>query len=125
MDKALAAAPISGDLALVESLVANLIDNALRHNVHSGQVDVATEALPALSLIRVTNTGPEVPPQDVVRIFEPFRRAESDRTRNHDGHGLGLSIVRAVAEAHDAVVAVEPRSQGGLQIEVRFPHVPS
>ena len=115
-----ASAPVAGDPGLIESLLANLVDNALRHNVEHGRVEVTTATRAGSAVFSVVNTGPVVPPADVERLFEPFRRAGADRTRSNDGHGLGLSIVRAVAAAHKAVVGVEPRSGGGLKVEVTF-----
>jgi len=116
-----AAAPGAGDPGLVESLIANLVDNAIRHNVDNGQVDIATATRAGSAVLRVVNTGPVVPPEDIERLFEPFRKAGADRTRSNDGNGLGLSIVRAVADAHGATIVVEPRSGGGLRLEVAFP----
>ena len=114
------AAPGMGDPRLVETLIANLVDNALQHNVDGGQVDVVTATRAGSAVVSVVNTGPVVPPADVERLFEPFRKAGADRTRSNDGHGLGLSIVRAVADAHGATMVVEPGSDGGLRIEVAF-----
>ena len=94
----LAPAPTTGDPRLVERLIANLVDNALRHNREHGRVEVVTEARADGAVISVTNTGPVVPPDDVERLFEPFRRGGSERTSGGDGYGLGLSIVRAIAE---------------------------
>jgi signal transduction histidine kinase len=105
----------------VESLIANLVDNAIRHNVDNGQVDIAIATRAGSAVLRVVNTGPVVPSEDIERLFEPFRKAGADRTRSTDGNGLGLSIVRAVADAHGATIVVEPRSGGGLRLEVAFP----
>ena len=116
----LAPAPAAGDPRLVERLVGNLVENALRHNVECGRIEVRTETRSGQALICVTNTGPVVPAEDIERLFEPFRSAETDRTRR-DGHGLGLSIVRAIADAHGGAVTVEPQSEGGLHVEVAFP----
>jgi signal transduction histidine kinase len=116
-----AAAPGAGDPSLVESLIANLVDNAIRHNVDNGQVDIAIATRAGSAVLRVVNTGPVVPSEDIERLFEPFRKAGADRTRSTDGNGLGLSIVRAVADAHGATIVVEPRSGGGLRLEVAFP----
>jgi signal transduction histidine kinase len=116
----LAAAPVAGDPDLLEALVANLVDNAVRHNVGGGRVDVATEARAGSAVLSVVNTGPLVSPNDVERLFEPFRGAGADRTSSNDGHGLGLSIVQAVADAHGATVTVDPRPTGGLKVEVTF-----
>ena len=73
------------------------------------------------ALLTVANTGPVVSAEDLEQLFEPFRTADADRTRLDDGHGLGLSIVRAIADAHGAIVAAEPSPEGGLRVEVRFP----
>jgi signal transduction histidine kinase len=117
----LAPAPTAGDPRLIERLVANLVDNALRHNRERGRIDVVTEARANKAVISVTNTGPAVPPGDVDRLLEPFRRGGSERTGGHEGHGLGLSIVRAIAEVHGAVLTIEPLPEGGLEVTVAFP----
>jgi len=114
-------APLEGDPRLVERLVANLLDNAIRHNVMGGQVHVSTAVKDGRAVLSVTNTGPTVPPGEIERLFQPFQRLDGHRTHHTDGHGLGLSIVRAIAEAHDAALTVEPRPDGGLRMEVVFP----
>ena len=113
----LASAPVLGDPRLVESVVANLVDNAVRHNVPGGRVEVVT----AGSRLTVVNTGPVVPPDDVAALFEPFRRLGPQRLGHGDGHGLGLAIVRAIARAHAAVVTSTAPPTGGLTVEVTFP----
>jgi signal transduction histidine kinase len=117
---ALSAAPATGDPRLVESLVANLVDNALRHNVPGGTVEVATAAFDGRARIAVRNTGPVVPPDQVDRLFEPFQRLGGQRLRHTDGHGLGLAIVRAIATAHGASLTARARPAGGLEVEVIF-----
>ena len=69
----------------------------------------------------ITNTGPAVPPEEIERLFQPFQRLGGARTRHDSGHGLGLSIVHAIANAHDAELTARARPQGGLTIEVSFP----
>jgi signal transduction histidine kinase len=116
-----AAAPTSGDPALVERLVANLLDNAVRYNLPGGRVEVATATDAERAVLSMANTGPVVPPAQVDRLFEPFQRL-GDRTFQSDGHhGLGLSIVRAIAAAHDATLTASARPEGGLAVEVSFP----
>ena len=110
-----------GDARLVERLIANLVDNALRYNKQRGRVDVATEARADGAAVSVVNTGPNVPSEDVERLFEPFRRGGTGRQGQGDGYGLGLSIVRAIADAHKAVVTVEAKTEGGLAVVVVFP----
>jgi signal transduction histidine kinase len=109
---------VSGDPALLSRLVANLIDNAVRYNRPGGTVHVRLRAAGALT---VRNTGPEVPEDRVGELFEPFRRLHANRSRSADGAGLGLSIVAAIAQAHDAEVTARPNPGGGLELTVRFP----
>ena len=111
----------TGDPRLVERLIANLVDNALRHNVDHGSIEVTTALAHKQALLTVANTGPVVSAEDLERLFESFRTADADRTRLNDGHGLGLSIVRAIASSHGATVGAEPQTTGGLRVEVRFP----
>jgi signal transduction histidine kinase len=121
----LTAAPVSGDPRLVESLVANLVENALRHNVVSGRVEVTTTTVAGQASLLVRNTGPAVPPDQVDRLFQPFQRLAAERVGHTaeaaGGHGLGLAIVDAIARAHDATRTASARAGGGLDIEVRFP----
>jgi signal transduction histidine kinase len=118
---ALAPAPATGDPALVESLIANLVDNALRHNTDGGRFEIATTTTADRSTITVSNTGPVVPPDQLDRLFQPFQRLGPQRIRHSDGHGLGLAIVRAIAGAHDATLTAVPRPAGGLDVTVSFP----
>jgi signal transduction histidine kinase len=121
VDSALGAAPAAGDPRLVESLVANLVDNALRHNVPGGRVAIATATVEGGARITVGNTGPVVPPDEVERLFEPFQQLGGERIRHTAGHGLGLAIVQAIAGAHGAALTARSRPEGGLDIEVTFP----
>jgi signal transduction histidine kinase len=117
---ALEPAPAVGDPVLVERLVTNLIDNAVRHNVPGGWVQVATGTRAGMAFIDVANGGPLIPPELVPSLFEPFRRL-SDRAGSPDGMGLGLSIVRSVALAHRGHANARPRPAGGLEITVSLP----
>ena len=108
-------APLTADRPLVERLVANLVENAVRHNEPGGQVQVTTRA----GLVRVENTGRIISPGDVRRLAEPFERLHRDS--DGPGAGLGLSIVRAVADAHGADLRLRTRTGGGLLAEVEFP----
>jgi signal transduction histidine kinase len=121
IDAMLTAAPAAGDLSLVESLVANLVDNALRHNVAGGRVEISTTTVGGRAIIVVRNTGTVIRPDEVNRLFQPFQQLGSERIRQTGGHGLGLAIVHAIASAHGATLAPRARSDGGLDIEVSFP----
>jgi signal transduction histidine kinase len=114
-------APIDGDGRLAERLVVNLVENALRHNVTTGRIEVATGSRAGRSYLSVANTGPVVPSDQVDRLFQPFQRLSTGSTSNTDGVGLGLAIVRAIADAHGANIAVAANVDGGLHIEVTFP----
>lgn len=120
LETRLAPAIATGDPSLAESLVTNLVDNAIRHNVPDGQVQVTTATRADRSCFSISNTGPVIPPGEVARICEPFRQLDGERTRHGGGHGLGLAIVSAVASAHDANLAVRARPDGGLDITVTF-----
>ncbi|WP_141575556.1 HAMP domain-containing sensor histidine kinase [Actinomadura sp. WMMA1423] len=109
-----------GDPHLVERLLTNLVDNAVRHNVPGGRVSVWTGAHAGRPALRVANTGPAVPPGQVDEILQPFRRLDGTRTGDGEGLGLGLSIVAAIATAHGADLGVRPRPEGGLDIRVVF-----
>ncbi len=114
-------APTSGSRVLLERLVANLVQNAVRHNVAGGWISVETATADATARVTVRNSGTVIPAEEVPRMFEPFRRLDRDRVASERGVGLGLSIVRAVATAHGGTVAAEPLGSGGLQVTVSLP----
>ncbi|TDC79296.1 HAMP domain-containing histidine kinase [Streptomyces hainanensis] len=121
-----APAPMTGDALLLERLVHNLVENAVRHNTEDGDgwVRVASRtAADGTVEIEVTNTGQTIPPYDVPGLFEPFRRLGGpDQVVSGRSAGLGLSIVRAIADAHAGTVTAEPRAGGGLTVTVSLPH---
>ncbi|WP_217369979.1 sensor histidine kinase [Nonomuraea antri] len=120
LQSTLSSALASGDPALIERLVANLVDNAVRYNVAGGRVEIVTEVTEGWAVVSVLNTGPVIPPDQLERLLEPFQRL--DRTvRSNGHHGLGLSIVRAIAAAHDALLSARARPDGGLSVRVAFP----
>jgi signal transduction histidine kinase len=114
-------AETTGDPRLAERLVANLLDNALRYNQPHGRIDVTTTAKAGQAVLSVANSGPPIPPEEIERLFRPFQRLGADRTDQSDGLGLGLSIVHAIAAAHDATLTAHAQPGGGLDIEVGFP----
>ena len=117
----LATARGAGDPRLVERLIVNLIDNAIRHNMPGGSVEVTTGTRDRRAFVSIANSGSRVPPEEIERLFQPFQRLEGARTRHDSGHGLGLSIVEAIADAHGAELSAHARAEGGLAIEVSFP----
>jgi signal transduction histidine kinase len=121
VDAALDPAPASGDQRLGERLVANLVDNAARHNVPGGRIDVATTTEAGRAVLTILNTGPVISPDDLDRLAQPFQRLNGERNGDDDGLGLGLSIVHAISAAHGATIATRARPNGGLEIAVTFP----
>ena len=115
---------LDGDPLLVQQLVTNLINNAVRHNVPGGDVRVATATSAGQAVLSVTNSGPVIPPAEVDRLFQPFQRFGPRPARRDGGHGLGLSIVQAIATSHGATVAARARPGGGLAVDVTFPRDP-
>ena len=109
-----------GDPGLVASLVANLLDNAIHHNVADGAVEISTAAAPDGARLTVSNAGAEVPVIELERLFQPFQRLDNQRVGPADGHGLGLTIVKAIATAHGANLTARPGPHGGLDIRVTF-----
>ena len=108
----LSAAPTLGDRVLVERLVANLVDNAVRYNVTGGSVQVETGTDRGQSYLSVTNTGPLVPEPKLASLFEPFTRLDQ-RVSNGQGVGLGLSIVASVVTAHSGHLQADALPNGG------------
>jgi signal transduction histidine kinase len=121
IDEATEPAPLEGEPLLVERLVANLVTNAVRHNVPGGRVELRTGVEDGEAVLSVANTGPSIPPAELDRLFQPFQRLDRRRANYKDGHGLGLSIVRAIASAHHATVTAHPMPHGGLSVSVSFP----
>ncbi|WP_432882639.1 sensor histidine kinase [Kribbella sp. CA-245084] len=144
-------APTRGDALLLERLVHNLVENGIRHNADpqaitispAGDRDAGGDADASIVMgqgsgpgrwvrvmsrtvadevqVVVTNTGPEIPPYEVESLFKPFYRLGAERLVSGKGAGLGLSIVRSVAEAHGGTVTAVPRAGGGLEITVELP----
>jgi signal transduction histidine kinase len=113
-------ATLEGDSLLVQQLATNLIDNAVRHNVRGGDIQVSTRTSAGHAVLSVTNSGPVIPAAEVDRLFQPFQRLGPRPARRDGGHGLGLSIVRAIATAHGATIGARAQPGGGLAVEVTF-----
>jgi signal transduction histidine kinase len=112
-------APVTGDRRLLERLVANLVENAVGHNRRGGHVSVSTFTREGRSVVEVVNDGDVLDPAILPVLLEPFQRI--DRGARGDGAGLGLSIVRSVANAHGGAVALAACPEGGLRATVTLP----
>ena len=119
----LAEAPVLGDARLAERLAVNLVANAIVHNIPGGWIEIATGMSGSSAILSVANTGPVIPPAEVQLLFQPFKRLGADRIGGHNGVGLGLSIAKAIADAHDAQLSAHARPGGGLEIQARFPQI--
>ncbi|GAY10558.1 sensor protein cutS [Pseudonocardia sp. N23] len=114
-------AHIAGDPVLLARVTGNLLENAVRHNVSGGWVEVSTALVDGGVELRVASSGPVIAPDRVAELFEPFRRGPRERTGDTPGSGLGLSIVRAVVLAHGGAVRGDAVPGGGLAVTVRLP----
>jgi signal transduction histidine kinase len=114
-------AEVFGDRSLLERLVGNLVDNAVRHNLGGGSIDIRTGSSGEGAYIEVANSGGLIDEQLVESLFEPFWRL-GERMNSSQGLGLGLPIVRSIAAAHGGVVIARPRTQGGLTMLVSLPN---
>jgi signal transduction histidine kinase len=109
-----------GEPALLERMIANLIDNGIRHNEREGYLRVATRTEDSRVHLTVANSGARIDPEEAQRLTEPFRRLD----RGVGGFGLGLSIVRSVVVAHGGTLAIEAPASGGLEVHVVLPALP-
>ena len=109
---------VPGEQVLLERLVTNLVQNALKYNRRNGTIDVRVGDDPALI---VTNTGDDVPPEEVPALFEPFRRRAGSRIDHSGGAGLGLAIARSITQAHDGRITASSTGHDGLRLEVSLP----
>ncbi|MFG2045658.1 sensor histidine kinase [Dactylosporangium sp. NPDC048998] len=120
------AARTSGSAELLLRMVTNLVQNAIVHNHPAdGTVTVHTEAHGDTSVLRVANTGRQLPPELIPTLTEPFKRGtERVRTDEHAGAGLGLAIVHSIVRAHHGTLDLGPSPNGGLLVTVRLPGTP-
>lgn len=112
-------AVVTGSHALLSRMIENVVDNAIRHNEPAGWVRVRTRAEGGVALVIVENGGPVLPQDDVDRLGRPFHRVGQERTGT--GSGLGLSIVKSIAEAHDGRLDLQARPDGGLRVTISLP----
>jgi two-component system sensor histidine kinase TctE len=115
-------APVAGHRGLLQALIANLAENAIRYTGSGGHVTVAVTADAHRVAVSVIDDGPGIPAESRSRVFEPFFRASTGT----EGTGLGLAIVREIADAHKGDIALEPGEGGkGVHITVSFPRAAS
>ena len=115
-----------GDRVLLERLIDNLVQNAIVHNERGGWLRVTTSQEADEACLVVSNSGVRIGATEVERLFKRFQRGDESRSRGKEtaavsGYGLGLSIVRAVAEHHGGKATAHALLDGGLEVTVRFP----
>ncbi len=130
VDARLEPALARGDRVLLERMIANLVENAVRHNQSGGSIEIRTSQQPDDAIFEIANTGASIPAEQIPTLFEPFGRAR-ERLGSGDGDGdgvgvgLGLSIASAIARVHNATIIARPRPGGGLEMSVAIPAGPS
>jgi signal transduction histidine kinase len=112
-------APTTGDPVLIERLLDSLLANAVRHNDARGWIAITASTKARRAVVSFENTGTPIPADELSRLFEPFEQVHPPGA--HAGLGLGLAVVKAIADAHGAHISAHPRSGGGLRLEVAFP----
>lgn len=119
----LSPAALRGDGVLVRQAVRNLVQNAVRHNVDGGTIELSTGVVPGGANLLVANSGSTLPPEVVESLVEPFVRGQGRTTRRGAprGHGLGLALVKSVADAHRGTLALSAPASGGLRVELTLP----
>jgi hypothetical protein len=118
---ALAPALVAGSETLLARMVENVIENAVRHNQPRGFITAACEQRGGAARLVVESGGPLLDERVVAQLAQPFRRLGVERTGSRNGHGLGLSIVAAIAAAHGGTLELHARPQGGLRVEIDVP----
>ena len=124
VDAAVEPAVVPGDRVLLERMVANLIENAVRHNQPGGWIEIRTIQHVQEAVFEIANSGPDITAEQIPALFEPFARID-ERLNYANGVGLGLSIANAIATAHNTTIIARPRAGGGLEISVTIPGSPA
>ena len=114
---------VRGDSEALSLALDALLENAVRHTSSTDVVEVSIRRDGRLARLAVSNSGPAIPIDDPERLFEPLSRLDDGRARRDGGAGLGLSIVKAVAEAHGGTAQVRPGPRGGSRFELALPVV--
>ena len=113
---------INGVKSIVDEMVYNLVDNAVKYNKHNGRVTVAVEKLPEGTSLMVSDTGIGIPQADMDRVFERFYRVDKSHSKEIGGTGLGLSIVKHGAAFHNAKVSLQSTEGEGTTVRLLFPN---
>ncbi len=113
-------ATVRGDNNRLRQLFLNLVDNAVKYNEPGGSVNLALRSMRKCSEVKITNTGPGLPPEALPRVFDPFFRGDDAHSRSVDGTGLGLAIARWIVAAHGGVITMASKP-GETSVTTVFP----
>jgi signal transduction histidine kinase len=112
---------VEADPARLKQVVVNLLDNAIKYTPQGGRVSISVSQRNDHAVLRVADSGIGIPAPDLPHIFDRFYRADKARSRQTDGSGLGLSIVRSICAAHGGHVTVESSEGKGSVFHVEIP----
>lgn len=112
---------IKGNPSLIEEMIYNLIDNAVRYNKENGKIEISVSRINESAVFSITDTGIGIPEKYQERVFERFFRVDKSRSKETGGTGLGLAIVKHIAEVHNAEISVFSKENIGTTIKIKFP----
>ncbi|HXO08617.1 MAG TPA: HAMP domain-containing sensor histidine kinase, partial [Solirubrobacteraceae bacterium] len=116
------AVEVVGSATLLARMIENVIENAVRHNQPGGSIELRLTRLDDhRARVMIDSSGPMLDQEAVAQLAQPFKRLRQDRTGSQNGHGLGLSIVAAVAAAHAGSLELQARADGGLRVQITLP----
>jgi signal transduction histidine kinase len=113
--------PVTGNPDEVEELASNLVSNAIKYTPPGGRVVAEAACNGKYALLRVSDTGIGIPDDDLPRLFDEFHRCANARSSDIEGTGLGMAIVKTIADRHGAKINVESEEGSGTQVQVAFP----
>jgi K+-sensing histidine kinase KdpD len=113
-------AVVPGDAGMIERLLANVVDNAIEHNIDGGSIVVSVAPTMAGACLTVRNSGQAVSPDEVDMVLHPLEHRQDGSRRARRHHGLGLAIVQAITSVHGASLRLSPLATGGLEVAVEF-----
>ena len=105
---------VEGDALRLKQAIVNLVDNAIKYNQPSGNVQISADTIDDKVVIKVQDTGIGITSADQQRVFDRFYRVDKSRSRSQGGSGLGLAIVKKIAEEHGGTVSVESTPGAGI-----------
>lgn len=114
---------VYGNPQLLEEMIYNLCDNAIKYNRPGGRVDIIVDGATQRTVLTVRDTGIGIPKEHQARIFERFYRVDKSHSKDTGGTGLGLSIVKHTAAFHNAEISLKSSADTGTEISVEFPLV--